>query len=342
LLDADSRRVRGRFWHIAATALALLALAGLGGCGGGAGNPSAGSNSGGWLSGTTKWFSGSKTIAVSPIVGAPLGVADDLTQALIVAGKDRNLTIVPSGSGEANYAMRGYLLANSEAGGTKVSYVWDVSDAKGARVVRISGEEMIRGRSGGDPWKKVDAAATRAIAGKTTSQLAASLGRGGRPSSPPVAATPEPARPAATAGAVAATSAATAAAPSQPRAATPVSTRNAGVLVVPVSGAPGDGQRSLPVALKKKLYAGGVKLANGPATNVYTVKGIVKMSNVSGGKENIRIDWQVLDPSGKKLGTVSQQNTIPRGSLNGPWGAIAEAAAASAADGILKLLPKSG
>jgi hypothetical protein len=329
--------VRGRLRRIAATALAILALASLGGCGGGAGNPSStSSSSSGWLSGTTKWFSGSKTIAVAPIVGAPPSVAKDLSQALVTAGKDRDLTIIPSGSGEANYAMRGYLLANNESGGAKVSYVWDVSDAKGARVVRISGEEMIRGKSGGDPWRKVDAAAARAIAGKTTSQLAASLGRGGR-SSAPVAAAPE-ARPAA---AAAATTAATTAAATPPRAATPVSTRNAGVLVVPVSGAPGDGQRSLPVALKKRLYAGGVKLANGPATNVYTVKGIVKMSNASGGKQNIRIDWQVLDPSGKKLGTVSQQNTIPRGSLNGSWGAIADAAAGAAADGILKLLPKS-
>ncbi len=334
-MDADSGRVRGRSRQIAATAFAILALASLGGCGGGAGNPSSSSSSSGWLSGTTKWFSGSKTISVAPIVGAPPSVAKDLSQALVTAGKDRDLMIIPSGSGEANYAMRGYLLANSESGGTKVSYVWDVSDAKGARVVRISGEEMIRGRSGGDPWRKVDAAATRAIAGKTTSQLAASLGRGGR-SSAPVAAAPE-ARPAAAAAAT--TAATTAATP--PRAATPVSTRNAGVLVVPVSGAPGDGPRSLPVALKKRLYAGGVKLANGPATNVYTVKGIVKMSNASGGKQNIRIDWQVLDPSGKKLGTVSQQNTIPRGSLNGSWGAIADAAANAAANGILKLLPKS-
>lgn len=343
-MDADSRRVRGRFWHIASTTLAVLALAALGGCGGGAGNPSTPSSSGGWLSAPTKWFSGSKTIAVAPIVGAPANVTEDLTEALVVAGKDRNLTIVPGGSPEANYSMRGYLLANNEAGGAKVSYVWDVSDAKGARVVRVSGEEMIKGRSGGDPWKKVDASATRAIAGKTTSQLAASLGRGRSSSPPPVAAAPTPAptpaRPAAAAGTAAATSAATTAATT--RAATPVSTKNAGVLVTPVSGAPGDGQRSLPVALKKKLYAGGIKLANGPATNVYTVKGIVKLSNASGGKQNIRIDWQVLDPSGKKVGTVSQQNTIPKGSLNGPWGAIADAAAASAADGIIKLLPRSG
>jgi hypothetical protein len=113
------------------------------------------------------------------------------------------------------------------------------------------------------------------------------------------------------------------------------------VLVQPVSGAPGDGQRSLTIALKKRLYAGGVKLANGTSVGVYMVKGSVKLSDTSGGKQSIRIDWQVLDPAGKKLGTVSQQNTIPRGSLNGPWGAIADAAAGAAADGIIKLLPKT-
>ena len=69
--------------------------------------------------------------------------------------------------------------------------------------------------------------------------------------------------------------------------------------------------------------------------NTYTVKGIVSLKDTSGGKQSIRIDWQVIDPSGKKVGTVTQQNTIPKGSLNGPWGAIAEAAAGAAADGIV-------
>jgi hypothetical protein len=50
----------------------------------------------------------------------------------------------------------------------------------------------------------------------------------------------------------------------------------------------------------------------------------------------------VLDPNGKKVGTVSPAKQHPKGSLNGPWGAVADAAAGAAADGIVKLLPKSG
>jgi hypothetical protein len=279
------------------------------------------------FSGATSLFGGSKKIAVAPIIGTTPQVAQELSDALVVAGKERGLTLLPEG-GKANYTLRGYLVATSEGKSSKITYIWDVNDAQGSRVARVSGEEVIAGRSGADPWAGVDSAAVRSIAGKTASQLAASMPRGRGGSASSVAAVSD--------GAPAST-ASTASAPS-PRVASP---KAAGVVVAPVSGAPGDGQRSLTTALKKRLYAGGVKLANGPAVNVYMVKGSVSLADASGGKQSIRIDWQVLDPSGKKLGTVSQQNMIPKGSLNGPWGAIADAAAGAAAAGIIKLLPKS-
>lgn len=279
---------------------------------------------GGLLSGAGNLFAGSPKITVAPIIGAPENVTKELTQALIVAGGDRNLTIM-TGSDGANYTLRGYLLAAPERGGAKISYIWDVTDAEGTRVTRVSGEEAVTKGSSSNPWRGVDSTVIRNIANKTTSQLAADLPGGRSASSPSVAAAP---------AAAPATATAAAARPAPPP-------KPSGVLVAPVTGAPGDGSRSLATALKKKLYADGVKLANGAASNVYTVKGVVKLTDAGGGKEKIQIDWRVLDPSGKRLGTVSQQNTIPKGSLNGPWGAIADAAAGAAADGIIKLLPKS-
>lgn len=322
-MGADTRHVRGCLKRIASVALAAFALASLAGCGGGPGGPS----SGGILGGATAWFGGPTKIAVAPIIGTTPEVAQEMTAALVAAGKDRNLTLLPDG-GKATYTLRGYLIASSEKRGSKVSYIWDVNDAQGSRVARISGDEVIASRSGSDPWSGVDSAAIRSIAGKTTSQLAASLSRGGGSASAVAAASDS-------------APAATASTPTPMPTPSAASPRAAGVVVAPVAGAPGDGQRSLTTALKKRLYAGGVKLANGTAANVYMVKGSVKLVETSGGKQSIRIDWLVLDPSGKKLGTVSQQNTIPKGSLNGPWGAIADAAAGAAADGIIKLLPKS-
>ncbi len=306
--------VRGRLGRIASIAFAALALACLAGCGGG---PSTSS----FFSSATSMFGKSTKISLAPIVGAPQPIAEQFTQALVVAGKDRNLTILPAGAGGGNYTLRGYLLASSEKGGSKISYIWDVTDANGARVARVSGDELVPGRTT-DPWDNVNGTVLNSIAGKTTSQLAASLPHG---SATPVAAVSS-GSPAVTASA--------------PSPAAPLPRAN-GVMVAPVSGAPGDGQRSLTTALKKRLYAGGIKLANGTNEGVYMVKGSVVLADASGGKQSIRIDWLVLDPSGKRLGTVSQQNMIPRGSLNGPWGAIADAAAGAAADGIIKLLPKS-
>jgi hypothetical protein len=336
-LGAVYRHMRGWVGRILSITLAVLALASLAACGGGPGGPSGG----GLLSGATSWFGGSTKIAIAPIIGTTPEIAAQMTDALVVAGKERKLTLLPSG-GKATYTLRGYLIASSEKQGAKISYIWDVTDAQGQRVARVSGDEIITKRAGSDPWSVVDAAAIRSIAGKTTSQIAASMPKG-RSSTPAVAAasssgsssTSAVSPPAATTTTTA-TAAATAASPSRAQA-----PKAAGVLVQPVTGAPGDGQRSLTIALKKRLYAGGVKLANGTAVNVYMVKGTVKLSDTSGGKQSIRIDWQVVDPTGKKLGTVSQQNTIPRGSLNGPWGAIADAAAGAAADGIIKLLPKT-
>ena len=111
-------------------------------------------------------------------------------------------------------------------------------------------------------------------------------------------------------------------------------------MVPSVTGAPGDGSVSLTGALQRELARKGVALSNAPGGQTYTVAGNVIVGQGAQGKQPIQIDWNVKDPAGKKLGTVSQKNEIPQGSLDGAWGKTADAAAAAAAQGILKLLPK--
>ena len=84
----------------------------------------------------------------------------------------------------------------------------------------------------------------------------------------------------------------------------------------------------------------GLKLTSGSGSNVYTVNGTVKVGRPTSGQQTVKIDWVVNDPQGQKLGTVSQANKVPKGTLDGKWGPIADAAASSAADGIVKLIPK--
>jgi hypothetical protein len=77
-----------------------------------------------------------------------------------------------------------------------------------------------------------------------------------------------------------------------------------------------------------------------PGVAAYRVEGRVKLGAANAGQQPIKIDWVVKDPKGASLGTVTQENQIPAGSLNGKWGATAQAAATAATQGILKLLPK--
>jgi len=318
-LDANPRRARCRLGRIAGAALTTLVVLT---CCAFAGAATA--DAGFFKNLTSRIFGGGvDKMDLAPIVGAPPDIAKNLAQELVTAAGANKLTLTPDGTGSP-YTLRSYLVATTEKKGAKISYILDVSDAKGQRVTRVSGEQLVPGRKGRDPWSGVNGAALRNLASTMTSELAANLSGGSAP--PPAASTPSPSP-------GASSNTRTAAAPRAPKG--PFTT-----IVSPVSGAPGDGTRSLTAAIKKRLYAKGVKLTSVQSDNTYTVKGVVSLKDASGGKQSIRIDWQVFDPSGKRLGTVSQQNTIPKGSLNGPWGAVADAAAGAAADGIIKLLPK--
>ena len=110
-------------------------------------------------------------------------------------------------------------------------------------------------------------------------------------------------------------------------------------MVPTVTGAPGDGSNSLTAALQNELRKNGVSLGTTPGGQTYKVEGKVAVGQGKDGKQPISIDWNVIDPAGKKLGTVSQKNEIPQGSVDGAWGQTATAAAEAAAKGIVKLLP---
>lgn len=275
----------------------------------------------------------SASMEIAPVIGAPDNVSQGLQTQLASALQRKGITVAQAGSKGA-YTLRGYIVAAREQSGSKLSYIWDVTDQSGKRANRITGEEFAPG-TGKDPWAAVTPQIVQKVADKTAQQIAASMPR----SNPvPVAS----AQPQATATNVAA------AQPSQTTLGTPASGQTTGsinngpisTLVPSVTGAPGDGNATLTRAIQRELGSKGVSLASAPGARTYKVQGKVAMGKSKDGKQPIQIDWNVIDPSGKKLGTVSQKNQVPQGSLDGQWGKTADAAAAAAAQGILKLLPK--
>ncbi len=256
----------------------------------------------------------SASVTFMKTIGPPAGVEKALNVELASAAKEHDVPIVQSG---ASYKVRGYLSTSPDGPNYKLAYIWDVLDASDKRVHRILGEQPIP-KKGSDPWAGVDRQALSAIAATTMGDLAAWL-----PNQEPAE------RPVATAAQR-----------------TPAATQGGDsgqylALVPTVSGAPGDGSKSLTLAIKKHLAGKGVKLASAKGNNVYTVAGTVRMGRPSGNRQTIAIEWKVSDPGGKTLGKVSQNNTIQKGSLDKAWGSNADAAAAAAADGIVKLLPRA-
>lgn len=289
-------------------------------------------------------------IALAPVIGAPDPVSKQLSSQLTAAAEKHRIALAPDRDAKADYLLRGYIVAARDKTSTKVSYIWDVSDPTGKRVNRITGEEVAATVNPKDPWASVTPQVTQSIADKTATSLgswlpnqaSAAIASGSSAAAPSAVGAPH--------GQIQSASASgdSAAAPQRSSSTTAVSgTTTASIArsddvaaVVPaVTGAPGDGNTTLASALQSELSRQGVALTDRP-TGTYKVEGKVIVSAAKEGKQAIQIDWRVKDPQGKALGTVSQKNEIPQGSLDGSWGKTADAAAAAAAQGIMKLLPQ--
>ena len=276
----------------------------------------------------------SQRFAVAAVFGAPDNVAKQMQTSITGALQKSSLAVSQNPADKADYTLRGYVVSAREKAGVKVSYIWDVTDPAGQRLNRITGEEVVAAAQGRDPWSAVTPQVIETISAKTATQVSTWMASQARKPAAgaaiPVAASPAPAR---------ATNTAAAAPAGSPTTGSMGREGQTTAFVPNVTGAPGDGRISLTSALQRELSRNGVPLASAAGT-AYRVEGVVKVGAVAGGKQEIAIDWHVKDPAGKQIGTVSQKNDIQAGSLDGSWGATADAAAAAASQGIIKLLPK--
>lgn len=281
-------------------------------------------------------------VSISSIVGPPDALGKQLQQEFAATLEQQRVAVVHKKDERADFYLRPYVLAAKEKKGTKVSYVLDVSDPSGKRVNRFAGEETAPASPSADPWAAITPTVAQAVAAKATGSFVAWLPNAHSPvvadKAPPppvgvgvqkseVASNPPARKKAALASA------------SAPTTGSIAKEGNLTALVPAVTGAPGDGSTSLTAAIQRQLQTKGVALADRPTPAAYRVEGVVTMGATRDGKQPIQIEWIVKDPQGKKLGTVSQKNDIPEGSLDGTWGGVAEQAASAAVQGILKLLP---
>jgi hypothetical protein len=100
------------------------------------------------------------------VLGVPTNQADTLAASLGSVARSRGLTLVRRGDPTATYRLLGYLAASGDERGTVVTFVWDIVDADGRRLHRVSGSQAAGGADG-DPWMGVSDGELAAIAART-------------------------------------------------------------------------------------------------------------------------------------------------------------------------------
>jgi hypothetical protein len=105
-----------------------------------------------------------------------------------------------------------------------------------------------------------------------------------------------------------------------------------------VTGAPGDGDRTLATAVRTQLRALGDILLSSADGADFTLTGTVGVASPKDGHQVVELDWHVVDATGREAGKVSQLNAVPAHLLDGSWGDTAQAAGVEAATGVHQVI----
>ncbi len=112
--------------------------------------------------------------------------------------------------------------------------------------------------------------------------------------------------------------------------------------LIPVRGAPGDGNRSLTERMRDRLAGFGFDVQDQAEGAGFAVSGEVTMAQAGRGLQRVEIVWTVSRRDGQDLGRVLQLNEVPAGSLNGLWGDVAFVVAEEASGGIRDVVVNAG
>jgi hypothetical protein len=108
--------------------------------------------------------------------------------------------------------------------------------------------------------------------------------------------------------------------------------------LLPVTGAPGDGNAALTARLREFLSAQGYVVQDVADGAAFAVTATVSVVPAPNRMERVEIQWIVSRRDGYELGRVLQLNEVPAGRLNRFWGDVAYAAAQEAAGGVRQVI----
>ncbi len=98
---------------------------------------------------------------------------------------------------------------------------------------------------------------------------------------------------------------------------------NMSIKILQITGAPGDGNKSLRRNIENILKRAKIKIATNDQRGDLVISGAVLVKRYDENQQLVRIDWLLQDHNGREVRSLKQQNLIPTGALSGRWGDIA-------------------
>ncbi|MGE5268999.1 MAG: hypothetical protein ACM3JG_04920 [Thiohalocapsa sp.] len=281
-------------------------------------------------------------ISIAPISGTPAPATAKLGAALSRALLDRDIPASDKTASLGSYLLYGRLAqSRPRRGHAKVTAYWRLYNAAGKTI----GERNVGIDAPVRAWQKGDPHAIELLAAASVQALAPLIEE-----EAPMAAAPSGDK---TAGDKTAgdktvgdkTVGDKMAAKGDDRAAAKEPHKTADrlrIAVHPLKGAPGDGDKSLAAAIATILGRQDVAIVDKGQKADLTIDGVVSITPVKANKQHVKIVWHLRRADGAEIGTVGQENDVPNGLLDGPWGDLAYSVAIAANDGLLQLLARAG
>jgi hypothetical protein len=259
-----------------------------------------------------------ESVSIAPVEGEPAAIAGKLGGAMAKALLRRDIPASERTTSLGSYPLYGRLVQSRPRDGkATVSALWRLYDARGREV----GEKKAEFEAKVSELEGAGDGMIERLASLSADALAPLL-RHEAPSQPPAAL----ASPAAVA---------TPAAVSPPP-----DDRRLRVAVGKISGAPGDGGKSLAAAVTTVLKRQQLTMIADAGKADLVVECEVTLSSAKADKQHVKILWRVRRADGVEIGTVGMENDVPKGLLEGPWGDLAYTVALAAGDGLMQLVAR--
>jgi hypothetical protein len=240
------------------------------------------------------------TVAIAPIQGGPRATAEKLAPAMAEALQKRDIAASNRTTSIASYQLDGRVQAMPPSGDKAAIVV--LWDLRNPAGKSL-GERAERIEAAADDWRQGKDDAVAHLAAASADQIAAML---------------------------------------QEKA--PVEAAEHGetrLSIGGVEGAPGDGGTALASAIMTLLKKQDLAIVSDPGAKAdVQLDAVVTVDKPKGGQQHVKIVWRVRRRDGSEIGTVGQENDVPAGLLDGPWGDVAYTVAVAAQDGIMQLISR--